>query len=441
MQTAIQWFWKNIFIIGIIVIEGSLCFKRPRRRCALMKWLCFTGALLAASSLLTHTWQWEGDLIQRENLLGNTVWRVVLVYLSSIQVWLCFDADFWNAVFITQVAAACQTAQFSVYKLVEALLLGVDVQRSPWLPSVGINLAVLTAASALVYYLFGRGDRLSFRTDRRIRYVILLAAGLNLGDMILNGVLYTTDANANFGATMLAMRCYGLMFNFVTLYMLYNLIIRRTFEREQDMLRGIMRMRESQYHFSRELINSINIKSHDLKKQIRYLKSAGGSHSDFLAEVENLANAYDATIHTENAALSAVLTEKSLLCLEKKIPFSFAGDGRDMEFMRGIDIYTLFANLLDNAVEASLRLEEERRSIQLVVKRQFGFISIHCANAFSGQLIEDGGMLRTLKANAEEHGFGYRSMEEIVEKYDGSISHRAEDGSFVVNILLPLPEE
>jgi len=171
------------------------------------------------------------------------------------------------------------------------------------------------------------------------------------------------------------------------------------------------------------------------------LKSAGGSHSDFLTEVENLANAYDATIHTENAALSAVLTEKSLLCLEKKIPFSFAGDGRDMEFMRGIDIYTLFANLLDNAVEASLRLEEERRSIQLVVKRQFGFISIHCANAFSGQLIEDGGTLRTLKADAEQHGFGYRSMEEIVEKYDGSISHRAEDGSFVVNILLPLPEE
>ena len=79
MQTAIQWFWKNIFIIGIIVIEASLCFKRPHRRRALVKWLCFTGALLAASSLLTHTWQWEGDLIQRENLLGNTIWRVVLV--------------------------------------------------------------------------------------------------------------------------------------------------------------------------------------------------------------------------------------------------------------------------------------------------------------------------------------------------------------------------
>ena len=441
MQAAIQWFWNNIFIIGIVVIETILCLRRPRRRYALLKWLCFTAALLAASSLLTHTWQWEGDLIRRENLLGNTVWRILLVYLSSVQLWLCFDTDFWNAIFITQVAAACQTAQFSAYKLAEALLLGVNVQRSPGLPSVGINLAALAAASVLVYYLFGRGDRLSFRTDRRIRYVILLAAGLNLADMVLNGVLYTTDANANFGATMLAMRCYGLMFNFVTLYMLYNLIIRRTFEREQDMLRGIMRMRESQYRFSRELINSINIKAHDLKKQIRYLKSTEGSRSDFLTEAENLSKAYDATIHTENAALTAVLTEKSLLCLEKKIPFSFAGEGKDMDFMRGIDIYTLFSNLLDNAIEASLRLEEERRSIQLVEKRQFGFISIHCANAFSGRLIEDGGMLRTIKADAEQHGFGYRSMEQIVEKYEGSISHRADGSTFVVNILLPVPGE
>ena len=441
MELAIRWFWNNIFIIGIIAIESILCIARPRRRGTHLIWLCFTAALLTASSLLTHTWQWEGDVIRRENLLTNTLWRVVLVYFSAVQLRLCYDIDLWNAFFVTQAAAACQTAQFSAYKLAEVVLLGFQTQRAPGLPSILINLLALVLASALIYWLFGRGNRLAFRPDNRTRYVIVLAAVLNLSDMFLNGVLYTTDANANFGTTMLAMRGYSLLFNFVTLYMLYNLIIRRKIEKDQDMLRNVMRLRENQYHFSRELVNSINIKSHDLKKQIHFLKNASSEHQEFLTEVENLANAYDATIHTENAALSTVLTEKSLLCLEKQIPFAYSGDESDLDFMRGIDIYTLFANLLDNSIEASLKLEPQQRSIQLAVKRQFDFISIHCVNRFSGQLIEQEGTLRTLKPDTDEHGFGYRSMEEIVARYEGSISHRAEDGCFVVNILLPLHEK
>ena len=437
MGAAIGWFWQNIYIIGIVAIESSLCAARPRRRGAGVKWLCFTLSLLAGSSLLTRGWQWEGDVILRENVLVNSVWRTLLLYLSALQLWLCYDTDVWNALFVTQVAAACQTAQFSLYKLVEAVFLGERAMRTLGLPSVGVNLIVLSLSALLVYRLFGRGNRLAFTPDRRIRYVILLAAGLNLGDLVLNGVLYTTDANANFGATMIAMRLYSLLFNSVTLYLLYSLITRRAVEHEQEMLRGLMRQRESQYRFSKELINNINIKTHDLKKQINYLKRASTDHAEFLSEVEQLANTYDATIHTENAALSAVLTEKSLRCLEKRIPFSFAGDGEGLDFMRGIDIYTLFANLLDNAIEASMPLEEAERSIQLTVKRKFDLISIHCANSFSGQLDERGGVLRTIKPDAGEHGFGYRSMEEIVHRYDGTISHRAEGNMFVVNILLP----
>ena len=111
MDFAIRWFWNNIFIIGIIVIESILCAARPRRRGAVLFWACFTAALLTASSLLTRTWQWEGDLIRRDNLLTNTLWRMLMVYFSALQLWLCYDIDVWNAFFVTQVAAACQTAQ------------------------------------------------------------------------------------------------------------------------------------------------------------------------------------------------------------------------------------------------------------------------------------------------------------------------------------------
>ncbi len=437
VNDLIRWFWQNIFILGILVIEGALCAAQHRRRHFPARWLAFTGLLLAASSLLTLSWQWDGDVIVRQNVVINSAWRALLVCVSACQMWACFEMDLWNAAFVSQVAAACQTAQFGVYKLLEALLLGEEAQRAPGGPSVLINLAVLLAAGLTVYFLFGRGKRLSFRSDRRTRYVILLAVFLNLSEQLLNGVLYTTDANANFGVPMVAMRLYSFLFNFVTLYMLYNLIIRRAMERERDMQRSLLRSRESQYRFSRELIDRINLKAHDLKKQLNYLKGSTVDQDAFLAEMETLADTYDATFHTENDALNVVLTEKSMLCLARQIPFSFTGSGKGMDFLRGIDLYTLFANLLDNAIEASMHLEKEKRNIHLAVKQQFDFISIHCANRFSGRLIEQGGVLFTIKADREEHGYGFRSMEEIAERYDGSVSHHTDGDLFVVNILLP----
>ena len=68
----------------------------------------------------------------------------------------------------------------------------------------------------------------------------------------------------------------------MTLYMMYNLIGWRTLQMEQQAMEAIAEQRRSQYAFSQELIDTINIKSHDLKKQLRYLKAnrvAGAMHA------------------------------------------------------------------------------------------------------------------------------------------------------------------
>ena len=115
--------------------------------------------------------------------------------------------------------------------------------------------------------------------------------------------------------------------------------------------------------------------------------------------------------------------------------------GEGLSFMRDIDIYTLFANLLDNAIEASLKIPPENRCITLAVRRQSAFLSIHISNYFSGKLLEENGELITLKEDHNAHGYGSKSVRQIVEKYDGSLSYRNEDNVFTVNILIPISEE
>ena len=130
-----------------------------------------------------------------------------------------------------------------------------------------------------------------------------------------------------------------------------------------------------------------------------------------------------------------------MICYRNSIPFSFVASGEGLDFMRDLDIYTLFANLLDNAIEASQLLPAEGRSIQVIIKRQDGFLSIHQENYFSGTVYEQDGQLLTTKVDKQYHGYGVRSMRQIVERYDGSISFKAEGNIFKVNILLPVPEK
>lgn len=221
--------------------------------------------------------------------------------------------------------------------------------------------------------------------------------------------------------------------------MMYNLLGWRTMQTEQEALAAIAEQRSGQLAFSQELINTINIKSHDLKKQLGYLKSHRVAGDELLAELEDSFENYDSFIQTQNETLSTVLLEKSLVCHRYGIPFSCIADGSGMGFMKELDIYTLFANLMDNAIEASLDPALEHKCINLIVRQQAGFLSIHEENYCTGKPRFADGLPRTSKANERYHGFGTRSMRQLAEKYDGTISMKAEDGVFSVNILIPIP--
>lgn len=79
-------------------------------------------------------------------------------------------------------------------------------------------------------------------------------------------------------------------------------------------------------------------------------------------EIEKSVSLYDANVKTGNTVLDTILTEKSLLCYKKGIILSCVADGENIAFMEDADVYSLFGNALDNAIEAVLKLEEQRKT-------------------------------------------------------------------------------
>jgi len=216
----------------------------------------------------------------------------------------------------------------------------------------------------------------------------------------------------------------------------------RRFEPQQDYSGPLLDVRDLRviYKTDLETVEAINLRCHDIKHQIAALGDAGRQKE--LREIERLVNIYDCGLKTECAALDLVLSNKSLMCLGKRIELTCVADGRRLGFMEDADIYALFGNILDNAIEAVEQLEDgERRLISLNVRARDHFLIVSEENYYGGELVMEQGLPMTTKSDKRFHGFGMQSIRMLTEKYGGDLRLRASGGIYRLSILFPVSEK
>ena len=155
-------------------------------------------------------------------------------------------------------------------------------------------------------------------------------------------------------------------------------------------------------------------------------------------EIEKTISIYDSFVETGNAALDLAVTEKGLVCNGKKINFSCILDGKKLSFIDETDIYTLFCNALDNAIEASMKCEEEKRVISLTSHFAGGRLIVVCRNYYNEQPILDENGFKTTKEDKRYHGYGVKSIKRIVSLYGGKTEIFADEGVFTLTMIFPL---
>ena len=206
---------------------------------------------------------------------------------------------------------------------------------------------------------------------------------------------------------------------------------------EYDFLKTLHQREKVQYQMSKELIDDINIKFHDIKHQIQNLKKDVKTNQEQLLEIENNITNYESFIRSGNDALDVILIEKNLFCKEKEIKFEHEIDGKLLSYMKEVDIYSLFGNMLDNAIQSTINTDNKFINLKIINKS--GAIYIHCDNSFIGEISFKNGLPLT-KKNTLYHGFGTKSIYNIVTKYNGVVNFKTNQNIFNVDIILPLNE-
>lgn len=210
---------------------------------------------------------------------------------------------------------------------------------------------------------------------------------------------------------------------------------------EKDTLRNIMDMQYKNYKLSKESIDIVNQKYHDLKHQINLLKSGADSEKagEYLEQMEREIKIYETQNKTGNNVLDTILTSKSMHCQRHGIELKFMGEGQLLNFMEDMDISALFGNMLDNAIESVVKIKDrQKRLISLHVIQDKQFIRIRTENYCEENVQFQDGIPITTKKDKRFHGYGMKSMKKIIEKYGGSVMAGKTDNWFELKILIPM---
>lgn len=227
----------------------------------------------------------------------------------------------------------------------------------------------------------------------------------------------------------------------VVLY-LQNELFKKSAMRQERLVSDLLwRQQKEHYRITKENIDIINRKCHDLKHQISALRDmcTKEEREKYITEIQDSIQIYEAMVKTGNDVLDTILTEKSLICKTNNIVVSCVADGKGLEFLHPVDLYTIFGNAMDNAIECVKHFkEQEKRQIDVLIHRQHQFLIVQIMNPVEKELEFEDNLPVTTKHDKAYHGYGLRSIKNSVKKYNGVFQVKIKDGCFCLKILFPV---
>lgn len=187
--------------------------------------------------------------------------------------------------------------------------------------------------------------------------------------------------------------------------------------------------------FRHDIKNNLAITSMMLEKGD--LEGARSHISDMLGNVSSLSPQFV----TGDDMLDIIVSMKADRMEELGISFMLDGVADGGLKIRPMDMCSIFANALDNAIEAASSCKSP--SISLNIRRTDRFFIIKISNSTSSKVDTDKLMASTgytSKADKEQHGFGLLNIRRSVEDYNGVLKAESTDDTFTLSIMMPRPE-
>ena len=399
--------WLFPLMACLCIGSGLACY-----RLGASTFLALAGVALAAICLYTRTLTislWKSGTIALSvcavfacvNSLSRAVSAAIIrnLQLPPDGPWLCLGACvFYNAVCWVIVLAAYYPATHTVRVMVED-----DNFAQTWYVFWVLPLAFILLNLFMIP-----------------RYQSTLQTG-----RVLQGYIVLSSALLVF------------MFCFNAVFLLMATSLNRNAKLQQE--NQFLSMQQQRYENLRTAIEEARQARHDMRHQLNQISALAEA-----GDLENLKSYLAKTVSRipnldmcfcENRAADSVVGYYCAMAKRDEIPFRARLDLPETLPVDEIDMCLVLSNLLENALEASLRTAPDRRQIEITAcVHADRILLIEVENAFDGEVNEKNGVFRSSKRR--ENGIGIQSVTRIAEKTGGTSTFTHQNGTFSAKVML-----
>lgn len=424
----------------------------PRLYTALAEWLAcvvfisilkkkITGWQLTALLGFTLILQSVFLLVTKNLPLGLWVpTMLIAVMLMFLVIYISCDIPLIEAGYYSVKAFVVAEFIASLQWQVHYYILREDATMS-W-PSVMLLIGIYSAGFYLIWFLekkhIPEEGRLNIRPKELWSTVIIGIAVFFMSN--ISFVTAQTPFSGQYTQDILNIRTLVGVGGYAVLFAYHIQLNELRVKHELEAIQNILQSQYTQYQHSKESIDLINFKYHDLKNHIIALKAEKDpeKRQSFLEDMEEEIKSFEAQNKTGNQVLDTLLTTKQMYCIKNDIILTSVADGTLLDGFDVTDICTIFGNALDNAIEYVLKLDDhEKRLIHTTLVGERGFTMIRFENYFEGSLKFQNDLPDTTKRDKLNHGYGLKSIQHTVKKYDGIVDVSQRKNWFELKILIP----
>lgn len=416
--------WHLLSYLVQVMILSIFWVRRLKRR-RNFPWraaVCIL-ALFGVAVLLAYL----QSFLDADNWIVFSFPYVMMQILFGVAFWLCFDA---SADVILLTLFFPSTAQLCASAMGDLAYYLLDLAPEQFYISDLLSVMAMCIACAGLVKLY---DKLYFYDPDIYRVIIILSCSVVLCILALNGF---RPQIADRFTRYIVISGYRFLMSIFVFFLIFSLMAVGRIRYQKSLTEILMKKQEQQYALARELTELVGMKYHDMK----HMEKSGLAQAFLEQDGKRLA-LFDCVVNCGNAALNTVLTEKSIACKNSGINFTRMVDGALLDFMLPVDIYALFGNALDNAINCLAQLPAEERQLRLRVSGMGSMVSILCENVCHDRLKFENGLPQTKQADDYNHGFGTKSIAAICKKYHAQFRISCDGELFTLKVLIPVAEQ
>lgn len=275
---------------------------------------------------------------------------------------------------------------------------------------------------------------------QRTKWVQLSILFPTVSAVMLAVLFYTSPRDDDVSLSIVVFAGILVIANIALIYVINS--IEKATEQEQDLrlLRQQISIQAENYAALRENYSVQRKSTHEFERHIQVIRDLleckdYETAQDYVRQLQTDRTLKVFCIASRNPVVDVVLNQKYQVAQENKIRMRVNVNDLSSFSIKGNELVVLLSNLLDNAIEACLKLEKNREIVCSIIMEDSIYISIRNTSLPVNILH---GQIPTTKQDTTEHGYGLQAVKYILDQVEAEYTFAYSDGWFQFVAEIPL---